>query len=412
MVKLILVVKFVFRNRYNPEMNAFAQMNTVFTVNAPEVLIYISSPEKDICNHHSGLVLESMKYDHSTRTLHADEEWTQGDHGYNSIHLRHKLPINNKLIADLDRNDYITSSLIVIDEIVKQFDAAFVITVDGRKPMEELFETIKARLMMIPLQYTVLPEIVKKQDDTASGNVLENNAHGSETNEIKDVESQSFEMEIMESEAINLDEHLKSYNDEITVDERNEQIRLMSEFGKLCPVNFSYGVFKLGVERYCIKFMGKLYFFAGPEELQLFDKCPKQYLEIPRPSVPVRAIFYGPEALSIPAAEAVSHLFGYNLIDVNNIKYAYVKSQKLSFILAIIKSFLKTAQEIVKSRTYPSTDINSMRSAIGEWIRLHVEISQGYDSHDLEEEVEDEYKIPNKNFPNLSNYNNFIILIV
>jgi hypothetical protein len=401
---------FVLQNRYNPEMSAFTQMNTVFTTNAPDVLIYISSPEHDPCNYHSGLVLESIGYDYSTGTLHADEERMQGDHSYSSIRLRHKLPINNKVIVDLDRNDYITSSLEVVDEIVKQFDAAFVITIDGRKPTEELFETIKDRLMTMPLQRTVLPEIVKKQDDTASGDISENNVHGFETNGIEDVESESFEMETMESEAIDLDEHLERNNDGLTVDERNEQIRSMSEFNKLCPVNFSYGVFKLGVVHYCIKFMDKLYFFAGPEELQLFEKSPKQYLEIPRPSVPVRAIFYGPEALSCPAANAVSHLFGYNLIDVKNIEYAHVKIQKLSLILAIVKSVLKTTQEIVKNKTDPSTEINSMRNAIGEWIWLHFENYKRFDLHDDGKDAENEHNIFKKDFPNPSKYNNYILI--
>jgi len=66
-------------------------------------------------------------------------------------------------MIELDLKDYENYSLKVIDEIVKQFDPTCVITVDGRKPVNELFETIKSKLMTMPLHYTVLPEIVEIQ---------------------------------------------------------------------------------------------------------------------------------------------------------------------------------------------------------------------------------------------------------
>lgn len=265
-------------------MSAIAQINAVFTANAPDVLIYMSCPNRDLQNNNC--------LSETHRIVTGDEEWTRDNHdSSSSIRLRNmlqKLPRNNKVMADLSRKNYNYCALQVVDEIVKHFDAAFVITVDGRKPMEKLFETIKAKLMTMPLQRTALPEIVT-EPDTKSYDGSQNYTDGSND---------------------------ENNNDESTVGERNERIRSISEFGELCPVNFSYGVFRLGIERYCIKFMGKLYFFAGPEELRLFNKCPRQYLKSSRPALPVRAMFYGPEILSGTAAKAVNHLFGYNIIDV------------------------------------------------------------------------------------------------
>jgi len=41
--------------------------------------------------------------------------------------------------------------------------------------------------------------------------------------------------------------------------ELQEKMRSMSEFGRLCPVNFSKGSYKLGSHRYRVKFMGIVY---------------------------------------------------------------------------------------------------------------------------------------------------------
>lgn len=54
-------------------MSADAQINTVFAMNPPDVLIYISCPNRDLYSYRNGFVLESIKHNRLTQTLHTDD---------------------------------------------------------------------------------------------------------------------------------------------------------------------------------------------------------------------------------------------------------------------------------------------------------------------------------------------------
>lgn len=64
-------------------MSALEQINAVFTMNPPDVLIYIHFPNRDLYNYRDGYVLKSMKHDRLTQTLHLkDGEFTWNNPGY------------------------------------------------------------------------------------------------------------------------------------------------------------------------------------------------------------------------------------------------------------------------------------------------------------------------------------------
>lgn len=52
-------------------MSANQQINAVFATYSPEVIIYINCQKQDLYNYRNGQVLESMKHDCLTQTLHS-----------------------------------------------------------------------------------------------------------------------------------------------------------------------------------------------------------------------------------------------------------------------------------------------------------------------------------------------------
>jgi len=296
-------------------------------------------------------------------------------------------------MIELDVKDYENYSLRVIDEIVKQFDPARVITLDGRKPVNELIETIKAKLMTMSLQYTVLPKIIGFRDKSVSS---EDYAYGGSEFEF---ESESNETETLASNEERLSDTTQLRNE--NVHSVNEQIRVTSEFGRLCPVNYFNGRFIMGSERYCMKFLGKSYYFAGPDEMESFGKCPKQFLKVTGCQLPIRAMFYGPQTLTNPAAKAVCKFLGYNLIDVGYLTEIHEKDTRHTYSSVIVGSILKTAQEIIKPKEIQPNDISILRNAIADWTRLRFDITvqSGLNG---EEHEESEYEMY-ENFSNQSN---------
>lgn len=350
--------------RHNPELSTSDQINAVFAVNPPDVLIYMSCPDRDLSVYRDKLILESLEHNYLTQTIHSTKAFERNNHRY----VRWYKSTRNRIIAELDLVDYKQHSLGVIEKIIKQFDPGCVISIDGRKPVKEIFETIKMKLMTMPMRQTVLPEIVRDGNESFSSYKFYR--YRSEVDEIGEFESESRWLKPL------MDIEYETYEDEeneneITTDnERTEKIRMMSEFGLLCPVNFYYGLFKPGNSIYCVKYMGKLYYFNGSEEMRLFEKFPRYFLESPRPGIPIRAMFFGPEALSSPAAKAVSKFFDFNLLDVKHIRVEHECHEKRKYFSIIVKSVFKIAMEITKIQQNPSEHIDIMSNTIGEWIEL------------------------------------------
>lgn len=356
-------------------------MTAVFTTNPPDVLIYMSCRNQDLIHMHNGLTLESMEHDQLTQMLHLNS----AKYNHMRVHWHNKTFMSKKMI-ELDLMNYENYSLKVIDEIVKQFDPTCVITVDGRKPVNELFETVKSKLMTMPLQYTVLPETVEVRPKLVS---KEDYEHGGSEFELE-LESNEAETVASNTERASDTSQIRDENEQ-SGNTRNEKIRITSEFGRLCPVNFSNGRFVLGSDRYCMKYMGKLYYFAGPDEMQSFGKYPKRFLKIPTYGMPIRAMFYGPKTLTNTAAKATHHFFHYNVIDVGHIIQLHEKNVKQEYSSAIVNSILKTTQEVIKPKEIQSNDISTMRNAIADWTRLRFGVTVGTDLNDVEED-ESEYE--------------------
>lgn len=330
---------------------------------------------------HNGLTLESMEHDQLTQMLHLNN----AKYNHMRVHWHNKTFISKKMI-ELDLQNYENYSLKVIDEIVKQFDPTYVITVDGRKPVNELFETVKSKLMTMPLHYTVLPEIVEVR---AKSVLPEDYEYGGSEFE-SELESNEAETVASNTERASDATQIRDENEQ-SGNTRNEKIRITSEFGRLCPVNFSNGRFVLSSDRYCMKYMGKLYYFAGPSEMQSFGKYPKRFLKIPTYGMPIRAMFYGPKTLTNTAAKAARNLFHYNVIDVGHIIQLHEKNVKQEYSSAIVNSILQTAQEVIRPKEIQPNDISTMRNAIAEWTRLRFGVNVGSDLNGVEED-ESEYE--------------------
>lgn len=373
------------------ELSVSAQIDKVFAVNPPEVLICMSCPTRDLAKYCDGLILESTQHERLTQSLNSylNELDSSG-------HIRWYESLRNRNWAELDLMYYEKYSSVIVDEVVKRFNAEFVITIDGRRPVSELLKTIKSKLMTMPLQRTILPEVIVWPEK------LNANAEEFETDWYEMMETKSV-AEQQRSENDGYKVNVEDEECEINVEDEGERIRLMSEYGRLCPVNFSRGSYKLGSDQYCMKFMGRHYYFAGFEEMRLFGECPRQFLEIPRPGLPIRSIFYGPETLTNPTAKAVCKFFGCDLIDVERIRQIREQNDKMSLVSGIVKAVLKIARNSKMSglNEIEPDEFIIVRNAIGDWIRLHFGVEcdeyEGVDYEGSERETTENYSNPGKN---------------
>lgn len=277
-----------------------------------------------------------MKHGQLTQTLDPDQDVYKDTGGFNVTW--YGSPVNRPAI-DRDLTAYLKHSTSVVDDAVKRFDPGFVITVDGRRPVGELLKTVEARLTTMSLHRAVLPTVPDQGSD------------GSENL------PQRYEFEE--------EEEIRPEYDE------NELVRLTSEFGRLCPVNHYHGSYIPGKRRYRARYWGKLYYLAGPEEYRAFNECPRRYLNVPEPGLPIRAVFYGHRTFSGPAAKAVSDSYGAALIDVQDIETDLRETYKRTFVSAVVDSTLRTARRVTGVREDPSFEIGVVKDALGEWIRVY-----------------------------------------
>lgn len=152
-------------------------------------------------------------------------------------------------------------------------------------------------------------------------------------------------------------------------------MRSLSEFGRLCPVSFSRGSYRRAGHRHRAAFMGKLYRFAGPDEMRSFVDRPRRFLDAPRPGLPVRAVFYGPAALCGPAAAAVRRLFGHRVVDARRLARAHREAGRRAHVSAVVGSVLETARRVTRTRDGAPGEVvaaaaAAARTAIGDWMRL------------------------------------------
>jgi len=344
-------------------------MDAVFSANPPDVLIYMSCPKEDIDVYWSGLILERIEDDRLKQTFDAGKNYSWYNHGHVQWYksLKHKMDVVHSLEA------YEEYALRAVEEVVKQFDTEFVITVDGRRPVNTIFETIVEKLKTMGVQRTILARVVKDHDDESSvvSERYANSAKSERADEIAEGIPEEYHRSMGSMSVTTYDygtDYFEGEHEEGFADDRAEKIRSMSEYGRLCPVNLFYGSFKVGTENHCARFMGKSYLFAGSEELRLFCESPKRFVNVPRVGLPVRAVFYGPEPLSSAAADTVGEYFGYNVIDANVITRTHVERETRKYVSALVRSAVTAAEAADRIATFRSDEMDTMRNAIGDWL--------------------------------------------
>ncbi|XP_050431129.1 adenylate kinase 9-like [Adelges cooleyi] len=354
-------------------------MDSLFFFNPPDVLIYLSFPNDDIATYHEEMELKLIE-----RRCFRENRFSIGDTDLNYG----KDIMWNNLFSHKSRMDihiYQKFLLEVIEDAIKRFDQQFVITMDGRLPVEVIFETVKAKLLTLPLQRTPIPKFIFKEDASISGSSAMDRFEYE-----ADAESLSYGMRTRAEDSLEMlyeyDEGIDNVN--IKEDENEESLRKMSEYGVLCPVNYSNGFLVKGNKRYTIEYMGKLYYFAGIDEVKLFQKFPRQFLEIPRPCMSIKAIFYGPEALAGPAARGACKFFKYKLIDVKQITETSEETLQKQYIFYIVNSMIKSISEELRIKSNRIKGVEIMQMAIGKWIKLNFDTTDNEDLHEAADEAE------------------------
>lgn len=394
----------------------------MFAANPPDVLVYMSCPDADLRAYRDGLTLESAEHNRPTQTLHLSDA-----DDFRARNVRHvRWYGRDGVVAAAD--DHADEYAHAVDAVIKRFDPGRVITVDGRRPVAGLFETVRARLVSMPLQRTVVPvPLARDRDDGGSAAGVGGSADGEESGPAggesdgdeegpaggesvgEELGSAGGESDGDEEESAGgewVGEELGSAGGESVGEESgsagdesgsvggesvgeesvsaggeserrdeaergDDGVRRLSAFGRLCPVSLGRGSYRTGDEQHRAEFAGQLYLFAGPEELRSFVERPRRYLDVPRPAVPVRAVFYGPRELSGPAAAAVRRLYGHVVVDADRVIRAHRDCAKRAYASAVVRSVLETARRVTSARDGAPRDVVVARTAIRDWTRLY-----------------------------------------
>ncbi|XP_050528010.1 adenylate kinase 9-like [Daktulosphaira vitifoliae] len=377
-------------------------MDTIFSINPPNILIYLSINNDDIDNYYLKIEKKTIK-----RKLFKENEFS-----HHNIHLNiEKNDMFNNSFPNkkfIDTYNYEKFTLNAVEETIKRFDPQYVITLDGRQPVQDIFKTVEIKLRTLPLHRIVHPKMIQNDNIPICRSISITDRYEIDIIDDNNAESVLFGTGTLLSDSLNsINESNKNSSD--------QYLRKISDYGKLCPVSLYNGNLVNGSDHYTIEFLGKLYFFVGIYEMNLFYKFPRQFLEIPRPNIPVKAIFYGPSILVDPLAKATCEFFKFKLININSIKQTYEQNSQKIFIATIVDAIKTITKEHVKSKIEQRNKVKNIQKAIGRWMHLYFGVKFNKQNYYREvnlnvyEEIEDEYNFEYDQEAE-ENFNNYDIL--
>ncbi|EFN78355.1 Uncharacterized protein C6orf224 [Harpegnathos saltator] len=233
----------------------------------PSIIIYMMCPKQDVSliiqrsqraeTATADAVVEDIPEDgsNSPLDLHQDTEEPPIVNDDRRNHSERFSDMEQKVELQCDL--YMRLALPVIDKWVLEYDPQRVIRVDGRGSTQRMLQTVNARLRMLPLQPSILPQQMTVEEDDSN---LE--------------EDVKVRKEIKKLEMVEILQHK-----EIVSAEYPWRLHAC----EFCPVALTLGRKKKGYIEYAVRFLRNIFFLSSQEAVDMFVENPRTFLSPPNP---------------------------------------------------------------------------------------------------------------------------------
>lgn len=239
------------------------------------------------------------------------------------VKLPRDFPAN--VTSQLERYHY--AVLTAIERYVLLHDPQYFIKVDGRTTPLRMFNIVKARLRILPLQRVVLPQFLNTPSEVIVG---------------EDVEAPPPE--------------------EMTLEEAYQEFRKkyipaqifrwsLSDWGFKCPVSMREGGYKDGDPKIPVSFMNKIFFLSDELACQKFLRNPRPFLLLPYPKSSCRIFIMGPPCSGKTAvAHCLAYLLDGEVISQSEAQEEYKTKRKSEFREKISQAAISKAMALLNKR--------------------------------------------------------------
>lgn len=365
------------------------QLNFIFSQFGSEfVLIYIMCPNVDVVSKHAdyrfdvatstNLDLQEHELKKQIYTIFSKEIGTvnelpeeffekfEATQEYepsnmdlrNFVRLPRDFPAN--VTSQLER--YHSAVLTVIERHVLQHDPQYFIKVDGRCTSLRMFNIIKNKLRILPLQKVIIPEKLNVQKEIEPG--------------AEDDDQQ----------------HVRFNIDEITPEEGFEAFRkkniagpsfkwTWSNWGVKCPVSMAEGEYKDGTAAFAVSFMNKMFFLSNEEAYIKFYRNPRPYLLPPFPKVNCRILVMGPKYSGKTAvAKCLAYLLNAEIISPEDEKRRFLENKKAECNEHLTNKAMNEAINLLRNMKHEEwmQSEEERQLMVEEWSRICKELLSAY----------------------------------
>lgn len=239
------------------------------------------------------------------------------------VTLPRDFPAN--VASQLERYHY--AVLTAIERYVLLHDPQYFIKVDGRTTALRMFNIVKARLRILPLQKVVLPQMLNAPTEEIGG---------------EDAEAPPAE--------------------EMTLEDAYQEFRKkrtpapvfrwsLSDWGFKCPVSMKEGLYKDGDPKFPISFMNKIFFLSDEVACHKFLRNPRPYLLPPYPKPSCRIFIMGPPCSGKTAvAQCLAYLLDGEMISEEDAQEEYRTRRKSEFRDKVSQAAISKAMALLNKR--------------------------------------------------------------
>lgn len=261
--------------------------------------------------------------------------------------------------SQLERYHY--AALSVIERHVLLHDPQYFIKVDGRCTALRMFNTVKSRLRILPLQKVLLPE--KINTDQEQDVVGEDDEQQQQFN-IKDATPEEC-FEAFQKKKIAGPLFKWTW----------------SNWGSQCPVSMKEGHYKVGDPRYAVTFMNKIFFLNNENAFVKFSWNPRPYLLPPFPKLSCKIFVIGPPISGKTAiSKCLAYLLNGSVICPADVEAEFILQKKTELKERIANAAMNEAIALLTNKKEDEwrKKEEERQKSVQEWVNKCVEVLQEY----------------------------------
>lgn len=237
----------------------------------PDVVVNVTCPDEEI------LKLYEIKRESDARstieyTIDNDDSDSTMDHLIESKLYQSTSTVTDDFGESLKARlkNYKKFAEKYVNSIVTGCNPQNVIEIDGRYPIEHAIQVTLARLQILPLQITIVPEKIYKEK-----------------------EEEEYYEDSLEDDVTDLDRVFNRLK-RLDAPDNAQFTWKLSRWGYVCPVALAEGQRLVGNEKFAVRFMNYVYFLSSQEAMEAFVVNPRTYLLPPNPRPHCRIAVIGP----------------------------------------------------------------------------------------------------------------------